>query len=156
MRATITSALLLASVLTLSVIPVSKGQERPTIDSSSFEKGAVLKADWKNVGLNKPSDTLMTFMWAMKEGNMDVLLECYDPKIITQPAYSSDSFKQELKAGADKATSLQIVAVNEIDSDYIAVIFLVGGWHDKPLAHKFRRINDQWKIDGECTTEAAP
>jgi hypothetical protein len=145
---------MVALALLAATLASQTNADEPSIENEiKILKFDVLKKeDWKNVGFKTPQATAQTFLWATREGNVDVLLKCFAPD--TLPKFT-DEDKDRMKAAANAATAFQPLATRAKNDKQLALKFRVEGWQEKPFEHQFQLVDGEWRLDGKSSTRTA-
>ncbi len=112
----------------------------------------VKKENWKNVGFKTPQATVQTFLWATRDGDVDIFLKCFAPD--TLPAFT-DKDRDRMTQAANAAKAYQPLAIRNKTDKELSLKFKVDGWQEKPFEHQFKLIDGEWKIDGKSSTKTA-
>jgi len=143
-----------ALALLAATLTSQTNADEPSIEQEIkiLKLDVVKKEDWKNVGFKTPQATAQTFLWATREGNVDVLLKCFAPE--TSPKFT-DEDQDRMKEAANAATAFQPLATRTKNDKQLALKFKVEGWQEKPFEHLFKLVDGEWKLDGKSSTRTA-
>lgn len=102
------------------------------------------KETWIYAGLSSPEATMQSFFWAMREGDLAQLRNCFSPELVEKlKSQSDDAMRQGFQEMVREMTSLELVARKNISEDEIILGLKVAG---KEAALPLKRVGSEWKI----------
>lgn len=143
-------ALVIVSIMLLASVHATEPEADAAI--TVLKSKLILNKDWKNAGFETPQATCETFLWATREGNVEMVLKCFSD---LERADFTDEDKKRMQPAAAAATGYQPLAIRRIDDNRVQLKFKVPGWQDEPFMHEFVRVDNEWKIDTACSTRSA-
>ncbi|MBB02812.1 MAG: hypothetical protein CMJ47_09215 [Planctomyces sp.] len=143
-------ALVIASIMLLASVHATEPEADAEI--TVLESKLILTKDWMNAGFKTPQATGETFLWATREGNVEMVLKCFSD---SEDVNFTDEDRQRMQPAAAAATGYQPLAIRKIDDNRVQLKFTVPGWQDEPFMHEFTRVDNEWKLDTASSTRTA-
>jgi len=120
----------------------------------------VLKKNWTFSGYATPEDAFQSMVWAMNQGNLEVLLECLTPEeragmLKNWGDKPAEQIARERRQKMDDVTGFRILDRREIAADRIALTIYAEGKGDS-AGMLFQRSGNDWKMAGKTPPREFP